>query len=165
MVLIAREASAESLEGVGLFVTPGRGQPPEAGAEFSFELAAPDLGMPAGLCAGRLDCVSRPMRLARMERHLRTPEMLSAVDGDAIVCVAPSQKPRGGAITGLRAIILRRGQAMVLATGAWHWIPFPTGAASVRFLVVFRAETGDDDLHFCDLADRAAIEIPQGATK
>jgi Ureidoglycolate lyase len=162
MTLTAREASAKSLEGVGLFITPGGGKSPEAGAEFSFEMAAPGLGMPAGLCAGRLDCAARPMRLARLERHLRTPEMLSAVDGDAIICVAPSQEPRDGELSGLRAIHLRRGQALVLATGAWHWIPFPTGSASVRFLVVFRAETGDDDLHFCDLADSATIELSKG---
>jgi hypothetical protein len=159
MTLIAREASAESLGGVGLLATPSQGQKPVGGAEFSFELAAPELGMPAGLCAGRLDCVARPMTVIRMEKHLKTPELLSAVDGDAVICVAPPQEGRGGKLEGLRAIFLRRGQAIVLATGAWHWIPFPTESAGARFLVVFRAGTGGDDLHFCDLAEAATIEI------
>jgi ureidoglycolate hydrolase len=162
MKLIARSASAESLEGIGIFATPTSGRSPEAGAEHAFELAAPDLGMPAGLCAGRLECVARARSVARMERHLRTPEMLTAVDGDAVLCIAPPQEPRGGKLEDLRAILLHRGQTIVLAKGAWHWIPFPMGTSNVRFMVVFRNGTGDDDLYLCDLAEHAAIEIPQG---
>ena len=158
MKLMSREANAQSLEGVGLLITPAKGKSPEKGQEFTYELAAPMLGMPAGLCAGRLECAPRPMKVARMEMHLKTPELLSAVDGDAVVCVAPPQEPKGGTLAGLRAVLLRKGQSMVLATGAWHWIPYPTGSANVLFLVVFRAGTGDDDLHFCDLADPADIE-------
>jgi len=146
---------------VGILATPAAGLSPEGGAEFTFEMAAGDLGMPAGLCAGRLNCASRAMSLSRMEMHPKTPEMLSAVDGDVVICVAPPQEPRGGKLEGLRAILLRQGQAIVLAAGAWHWIPFPLGAASVRVLVVFRSSTGDDDLQFCDLAERSAIDIPK----
>jgi ureidoglycolate lyase len=161
MILKTREAGPESLDGVGILATPASGAGPAAGAEFSFELAATDLGMPAGLCAGRLDCAARPMSLSRMERHLRTPEMLSAVDGDAVVCVAPPQEPKGGVLEGLRAVRLRRGQSVVLAKGSWHWIPFPTGSANVRFLVVFRTGTGDDDLQICDIEEPATIEAPR----
>lgn len=162
MVLTAREAGPESLAGVGVMATPSAGLEPEAGAEFSFELAERDLGMPAGLCAGRLNCASREMKVARLEMHTKTPELLSAVDGDVVICVAPPQEPAGGGLKGLRALVLRQGRALVLATGAWHWIPFPLGAAAVRLLVVFRSGTGDDDLHFCDLAEAAAIEVPRG---
>ena len=160
MKLVAREASAGSLAGVGLLATPSKGAAPAAEAEFAFELAAPNLGMPAGLCAGRLECAARPMVLSRLEMHLQTPELLSAVNGDAVICMAPPQEMRGGALAGLRAILLRKGQTIVLAPGAWHWIPFPTGSANALFLVVFRTETGDDDLQFCDLAERASVEVP-----
>jgi hypothetical protein len=161
MTLTAREASAESLAGVGLLATPGQGLVPEGGAEFTFELAAPELGMPAGLCAGRLNCAARAMKVGRMEMHKKTPEMLSAVDGDVVICVAPPQDGASGRLSGLRAVVVRRGQAIVLAAGAWHWIPFPLGKVGVRLMVVFRSRTGEDDLHFCDLADSAAIEIPK----
>jgi ureidoglycolate hydrolase len=157
MKLIAREASAESLEGVGILATPATGQEPQSGAEFTFELAEAELGMPGELCAGRLSCAARPMLVTKMEMHLLTPELLSAVDGDALLCVAPPQEPRGGKLEGMRAVLIKRGQAIVLAPGAWHWIPFPTGGDAVRFLVVFRAKTGDDDLHFCDLAETATL--------
>jgi ureidoglycolate hydrolase len=162
MKFIARTASAESLKGIGIFATPIAGKAPDVGAEHVFELTALDLGMPAGLCAGRLECVARARSLVKMERHLRTPEMLSAVDGDAVLCVAPPQEPREGKLNDLRAILLRRGQTVVLAKGAWHWIPFPTGPSNVHFMVVFRNGTGEDDLHICDLADFATIDIPQG---
>ncbi len=162
MILTAREAGPEGLAGVGLMATPSGGLEPEAGNEFSFELVAGDLGMPAGLCAGRLNCASRPMRVGKLEMHTKTPELLSAVDGDVVICVAPPQVPVGGRLEGLRALVLRQGRSLVLATGAWHWIPFPLGSASVRLLVVFRSQTGEDDLHFCDLAEGADIEIPKG---
>lgn len=98
------------------------------------------------------------MRVAKMERHLKTPEMLSAVDGDVIVCVAPPQEAPGGAFKDLRAIALRKGQSIVMAKGAWHWIPFPTGKANALVLVVFQTGTGDEDLYISDLADPASIE-------
>jgi hypothetical protein len=165
MTLIAEEARSESLQGIGILATPGRGKAPLGAEEFAFEIAVPDLGMPAGLCAGRLACASRPMKLARLERHLRTPEMLSAVDGDAILCAAPPQEPRASGLAGLRALLVRKGQSVVLATGAWHWIPFPTGSANALFLVVFRAETGQDDLGFCDLPEACGISIPAGLAR
>jgi hypothetical protein len=161
MTLTAKAASAESLAGVAILATPPKGLSPKAGEEYTYELAAADLGMPAGLCAGRLNCASRPMKAVRMEMHTKTPELLSAVDGDAVICVAPPQEPRAGRLEGLRAVLVRQGQSIVLAAGAWHWIPFPVGGADVRFLVVFRSATGDDDLHYCELAESVAIEIPK----
>jgi len=157
VILQAIETTQEALEGIGVLVTPAAGNPPAPGEDFSWTTAVPDLGMPAGLCAGRLECRARPMRLAKMERHFRTPELLSAVDGDAVLCVAPPQEPGSGGLSGLRALILRKGQSVVLDAGTWHWIPYPTGTANVRFMVVFRAQTGDDDLDFFEPAVAADI--------
>jgi len=88
------------------------------------------------------------MRLAKLERHVKTAELLSAVDGDAVLCLAPPQEPARGSLSGLRALYLRRGSSVVLRPGAWHGIPFPAGSENVRLMVVFRALTGDDDLDF-----------------
>ena len=161
MTLTAQPASAMSLAGVAILATPAAGLSPQAGAEFTYESAAADLGMPAGLCAGRLNCASRAMKVVRMEMHTKTPELLSAVDGDAVICLAPPQEPKAGRLEGLRAVLVRQGQSIVLAAGAWHWIPFPVGKANVRFLVVFRGATGQDDLNYCELAESAALEIPK----
>ena len=153
MEIRAQPLDLSALEGVGILATPTKGKVIEDGAEFSFEFAVTDLGMPAGLCAGRLECSPRPMRLSKMERHLKTPELLSAVDADAIIAVAPPQEPLNGRLTDVRAVIIRAGQAIVLAVGTWHWIPYPLGDKSTRFLVVYRNATADDDLEFCELAE------------
>ena len=153
MEILAQPLDLAALEGIGVLATPNKGKTLEDGAEFSFEFAVTDLGMPEGLCAGRLECSSRPMRLLKMERHLKTPELLSAVEGDSIIAVAPPQEPLNGRLTDVRAVIIRAGQAIVLAVGAWHWIPYPMGDKSARFLVVYRNATADDDLDFCELAE------------
>lgn len=160
MKLEAIELSQAAIEGAGRLLTPSEGKSPETGGEFSFGIVSPDLGMPASLCAGRLECVPRRMNLKRLERHLKTPEILSAVKGDSILCVAPAQEPRDGKLADLRALLVREGQSLILDTGTWHWIPFPVGGAEAgpgRFLVIFRAGTGDDDLDFCDLTESVDI--------
>jgi hypothetical protein len=164
MVLSAIALGPEAMRGIGTALTPAAGASPGEGAEFSFEIVSPELGLAAPLCAGRLECSPRRMRLTRLERHLRTPEILSAVEGDSIVCVAPPQEPVSGRLEGLRAVLVRKGEAFVLATGAWHWIPFPLGDDPTRFMVIFRAGTGDDDLGFCELAEAVDI-IHEGDRK
>jgi ureidoglycolate hydrolase len=154
------DCSSEALARIGQFCTPMEGPAVAAGQEHSFIVAADELGLAAPLCAGRLECGTRPLRLSKLERHLRTPEFLSAVEGDAVVCAAPPQEPRGGKLADIRAILVRKGQAVVLATGAWHWIPYPLQKGGCRFLVVFRRGTGDDDLHFCELSE--SVEIDTG---
>ncbi len=168
MKLEATELSEAAIEGVGRLLTPSAGKGLQAGDEFSFGIVSPELGMPASLCAGRLECGARPMTLKRLERHLKTPEILSAVKGDSIICMAPAQEVRDGKLAGMRAILVREGQGVILDRGAWHWIPFPSRESATRFLVIFRAGTGDDDLDFCDLAENAdivsgAIELKGGA--
>ncbi len=166
MKLVVQSLSQATIEGAGILLSPQEGRSPVDGSEFSFGLVSSDLGMPASLCAGRLECAARPKILAKMERHLKTPEILTATKGDSILCVAPAQEPRAGRLEGLRALYVHEGQSLMLHTGAWHWIPFPAGASpigeeseSTRFLVIFRAGTGDDDLGFCDLAEKVDIEM------
>jgi len=164
MEIRVRDLDSAALEDIGIVATLSQGKAPEMGAEFAFEFAATDLKMPAGLCAGRLECSSRPMQLLKMERHLKTPELLSAVNGDAVIVVAPPQTPQDERLEGLRAILVRQGQAIVLSAGAWHWIPYPLGEKSALFLVVFRSETGRDDLDYCELAEPGNI-VFEGAKK
>jgi hypothetical protein len=159
MELRMEEPDMQALAGIGsVFPADSRiGSSIKDGDEFSYAVISPDLGLQEPLSAGCLDCASRPLLLSRMERHLRTSEMLTNVEGDSVICVAPSQDPVNGRIEGLRAIHLRKGQSMLLETGSWHWIPFPLGPVPSRFLVVFRSGTGDDDLGFCDLAEVVGI--------
>jgi ureidoglycolate hydrolase len=154
MALKVVELSDEALAGIGRVLSPAVpvGTRIAKGEGFSYDVVFSDIGLGASPSAGCLDCAVRPMRLEKMERHLKTVELLSAVEGDSIVCVAPPQESSAGSLTGIKAIRVRKGQSFVLDTGAWHWIPFPEGKKPSRFLVVFRSLTGSDDLGFCDFA-------------
>jgi hypothetical protein len=156
------EAGEGGLDGIGKMLTPKGPAAPAAG-EFSFDIVSPELGLGPGLCAGSLACAHRKARLEKMERHLRTPELLSAVQGDAIICVAPPQEASDGAFAGVRALVVRQGQSILLEAGAWHWIPFPLNAEGARFMVLFRNRTGDEDLEIRELRDARDIEW-KGAT-
>jgi len=164
MKLQAIKLDGKSMAGIGTYITPSEGQRPATGAEFSFGIVADDLGLSAPLCAGRLECAGRNMRVVKLERHLKTPEILSAVDGDSVICVAPPQEPVNGSLAGMKAILVKKGESIVLATGAWHWIPFPVGKESSLFLVVFRSGTGDDDLGFCELSEAVDL-VYEGVKK
>jgi hypothetical protein len=150
MKLKVVDLSGESLKGIGHMLTPETWSLPERGQDYWYADTDADLGLPPPCSAGALESVPRPMILGRMERHLRTKEALIALEGEAVLCVAPSQESADGGLSGIIALRMRAGQAIIMDTGAWHWIPFPIGRSSARFLVVFRSGTGKDDLHFHD---------------
>jgi ureidoglycolate hydrolase len=99
------------------------------------------------------------MVLSRMERHLRTKEALIALGGDAVLCVAPPQESANGKLSGITAVRIHAGQALILETGAWHWIPFPVGDETARFLVIFRSGTGRDDLYYHDFSQSISVRL------
>jgi ureidoglycolate hydrolase len=133
---------------------------PEAGAQdYSYHqvLGPGELGE-SGIMA-ELICRKRPLVLGTLERHLATPEILAALDGDVIVCAAaPGVEPAHCAPADIRALMLRQGQAMWMDRGTWHWLPFPTRTAQVTVLLIFREGTGDRDIEFRELAQPVGIE-------
>ena len=158
MELSVVDASTKSLEGIGHMLTPGQWDILAGGTDFEYADVERDLGLLPPCSAGVLESRPRPMVLGRMERHLRTREILVALEGETVFCVAPPQEDAdGGVLSGLTAVRLRAGQALILETGAWHWIPYPVADAVARFLVVFRSGTGKDDLYFHDFTPGIAI--------
>jgi hypothetical protein len=159
MTLKVVDLSGESLKGIGHMLTPETWVAPGAGQEYSYVDTDADLGLPSPVSTGALESVPRPMVLSRMERHLRTREALIALEGDAVLCLAPPQESVNGGISGITAVRMRAGQAIVMNTGAWHWIPFPIGESPIRFLVVFRSGTGKDDLYYQDLTPGIPVRL------
>lgn len=159
MKLQVVDLSRESLEGIGRMLTPETWTAPGTGQEYSYIDTDTDLGLPSPISTGALESVPRPMVLGRMERHLRSKEALIALEGDAVLCLAPPQESVNGGLFGITAVRMRAGQAIILHTGAWHWIPFPIGESSVRFLVVFRSGTGRDDLYYQDLTPGIPVQL------
>jgi hypothetical protein len=158
MRIKAKDISAAELEGIGRLLFSPVPAAVKAPDECSFSIIAENLGLTDPCCAGTMDCAPRPRLVTRMERHLKTPEILVAIDGDSVICVAPAQDPVAGSLKGMRVITVRKGQVFILETGAWHWIPYPLGNQPSRFLVVFRQRTGQEDLEIRDLAESVAID-------
>jgi hypothetical protein len=149
--------SESALQGIGRMASPERWSSIPAGTDFLYADTMSDLGLAGTLSSGSLISAPRPMALSRMERHFNTREMVAALEGDAIMCLAPPQEPSGRDLRGIRAVRIRAGDVIVLEMGAWHWIPFPLGSSPAKFLIVFKSGTGTDDLYFCDLEDTREV--------
>jgi hypothetical protein len=144
---------------VRLILPSGCSKPEAGGPEFSFHqvLGPGEIG-DSGIMA-ELICRQRPLVLGKLERHLATPEILAALDGDVIVCAAaPGVDPARCKPAEIRAFTLRRGQALWMDKGTWHWLPFPIRTPQVNLLLIFREGTGDDDIEFRELAQPLGIE-------
>jgi mannose-6-phosphate isomerase-like protein (cupin superfamily) len=157
MDLIAVELSNDALRNIGRVLTPRERPLVFVGEECRYDQTVNDIGLVGPLSSGSLECAPRPKILKKMECHRKTVEMLVALDGDAVVCVAPPQEPTDGVLKGLTAVRVRVGESFVMEKGAWHWIPYPTNAQTVRFLVVFRNATGDDDMQFVNLSEPMTV--------
>ncbi|HUX49517.1 MAG TPA: ureidoglycolate lyase [Spirochaetia bacterium] len=150
--------SEQALSGAGRLLTPSGVPAIGPTDDFAYADTALDLGLGSPCSSGALLCSPRPKILARMERHLRTRELLVSLEGDAIVCIAPPQEPVDQKLKDVRAIRVKSGQAFIMDVGTWHWIPFPEGTTPVRYLVIFRSRTGVEDLYFHDFAAPYHIE-------
>lgn len=106
---------------------------------------------------GLMTCKARPAVLHRMERHVRTPEILANLGGPATIAVAapglPFPESRGDGVTAFR---LASGTAIALRPGTWHWAPFPEGSEAV-YLVAFAQGTEATDLEVAELPSPIAI--------
>ena len=145
---------------VRLVIPSGCLEPEESGPDFSNHrvLGPAELGDPPIM--GELVCRKRPPVIGRLERHLRTSEILVALDGDVVVPVAaPEVDPARCAPGDVRALPLRRGQALWLDRGAWHLLPFPVRAEQVTLLLLFREGTAGHDLEFRDLGQPIGIAL------
>jgi ureidoglycolate hydrolase len=118
--------------------------------DFLFNITSSGLNLGNSSCTGLLTAFFREERVTQMERHLETEEILVALDGDSIVCLAPPGDLQSSAV---RAFSLPQGKAVVMGAGTWHWIPFPQNKSEARFLVIFKDQTGEDDLEIRELED------------
>jgi hypothetical protein len=151
------DLSEQALKGIGLLLTPARRLAPEPDAETSYFDTVDDLGLGAPCSSGVVEGRPRPKILRRVERHHQTREVLVALEGEAISCLAPPQEPGAAGLQGMVAVRIKPGQALVLETGAWHGSPFPVGRKPARLLVIFRSGTGRNDLEFRDLPEPVRV--------
>ena len=58
----------------------------------------------------------------------------------------------------IRSFFVRQGEAIVMATETWLWIPFPLENWYAHALVLFKDGTGADDLHFRKLSTALTLD-------
>jgi ureidoglycolate hydrolase len=91
------------------------------------------------------------MAVPLLERHLRTSETLVPLDEDIVLVLA---EPTSGSLPDLdnaAAFLVRRGQAVTLKRGTWHYIPLVPSGNAARTMVVFRRGTPSEDLEVKEL--------------
>lgn len=103
-----------------------------------------------------LFCHRRQPVVKKLERHVRTPEVLVSLEGDSAICVGKRSSGRG-AIRGIRAFYLRQGDAIAMHAGTWHYPPFPVKAKQCKLLVLFASGTEATDLKYGDLPQEVRI--------
>jgi hypothetical protein len=144
----------------GQIISESRSKPMADQEEFVYWGKVTELMVGSKVSTGVLVCHARDRIVENMERHVRTPEILVALKGDGVVCMAEPE-PKSGAdrIEGIAAFIIPQGVAFVLRTATWHWIPFPLGAGELKFLVLFASGTEDDDLEIKKLDEPVTIGV------
>ena len=125
--------------------------------EFAFHDTAQKIQLAAHCCTGVLACRSRPRIVSEMERHHDTSEVIVALDGDMVLVLAPADDDLKDH-SRIRAFLVRQGEAIVMAPGTWHWIPFPCENRDAHALVLFKDGTGADDLHFRKLSTPLTLD-------
>lgn len=158
MVIHGTELESRYLKGIGAIIAPVSGGTPNAGEDFTFDIVTHELGLGPRLCAGRLSCAFREGALLKMERHLRTPELITSQRGEALVCMAPPQEAVDGAMGDIVAVLVRAGESVLIDAGSWHWIPYPLAREGALFTVVFKDRTGEEDLEIRELRDARRLE-------
>ena len=144
----------------GRILSESTAEPSAREAEFLYWSQTSVLTLDQPLSTGLLVCHPRKPYLSQLERHVDTPEVLVALDGDSIICLAaPDEEPAVRTPESLAAFKVTQGQAFVMNSGTWHWIPFPTEQRQTKFLVAFATDTESNDLEVVDLPEGVQISL------
>ncbi len=151
--LSVRRASAESFGRFGTFVAAAEGAPFAAGEAAAYREKVGVLDVGGGrVSVGVLRLKKRPLDLHELERHLATPELLVAAEGDVVFAVAPANQPEPSPEAGaVEAFRLNQGEAVIMNPGVWHSLPFPL-QGEATLLVVFKENTPAADFQLADTA-------------
>lgn len=155
MVIKPEELTADAFTPYGHIVSQPDGAPMADDDVITYwgRIARTDIKNPIsfGLLLGH----KRPYQTGKLERHLDTPEILVALENDAvIVCGKPSISD---SVDDLAAFYVKQGDALCLYSRTWHWTPFPMEGEDCKFLVIFAGGTEDSDLEIKELDEEIVI--------
>ena len=150
--------TSENFKEYGQILSMSKGEPMADNEEFAYWGKITELAMTEKVSTGFLVCQKREGLVKNLERHTTTPEIMVALEGDSLVCMAKPESIVGAdRIERIQVFHVRQGQAFVMHTGTWHWIPFPVDSEESKFLIIFASGTENADLEIRELPDPIQI--------
>lgn len=153
------ELTPDSFKEYGYVISQSDAQPNTNNEEFTYWGKVSQSEMSKLVSTGVLVCHERQNVVEKLERHVNTPEILAALEGDSVICVGKRHDGTGSPseIKGIKAFRIKQGDAICMYSGTWHWIPFPENCKNSKFMVAFASGTEDNDLEIVDLPEKLAF--------
>jgi ureidoglycolate hydrolase len=153
------ELTSESFKDYGTVLSQMQSAPIADNVEFKYWEKISHLSMGMVASTGVLIGKKRDTILKCLERHITTPEVLVALEGDSIICVGKPTETGGHIIDDIKAFNIKQGDAFAMHAGTWHWIPYPTKDEQCKLLVIFSVDTEKNDLEVKNLIEEIKVCI------
>ena len=150
--------TAENFKDYGSVLSITKGEPMADKVEFKYWGKVSHLKMGQVVSSGVLFGYMRELIVKSMERHLNTPEVLIAIEGDSIICIGKPSS-RCNEIEDIQAFYIKQGDAFAMHNGTWHCVPYPINSHMCKFLVMFASETEANDLEVRDLPEAVRVFV------
>lgn len=156
--LVPESVSADAFALFGQLLNKPSGKPLADTAEMTYWGGIARFEFPEELSSGFLTSRHTSSKVEQLERHQKTGEILVALNSDAVICMAtPGSRVETGEAE-LGAFLVRRGDAIKMHPGTWHWLPIPVGTDEARFLVLFADRTESEDLEVVELPEPVTVK-------
>lgn len=103
----------------------------------------------------------RPMEVVQMERHVKTDEWWTVIDGECVAVFAegkdlndPNEQPDMDKVV---AFNMKGVAGYITKAGSWHWPAFPLTETATQFVNV-RKETVEEDIDIKELPGKITIK-------
>jgi ureidoglycolate hydrolase len=159
MALKPSELTSESFKDFGYVLSRESGKPGTDDTDLKYWGKIHKFQIDGDTSTGILYGLKRAPVVVSLERHLLTPEMLIALDGDSVFCFAKPSPIGSDEIGEVQAFNVNQGDAFIMHPGTWHWACFPKDCEAAKFLVVFKSGTEENDLKVKELTDKITVEI------
>ena len=101
----------ENFKDYGQILSISKGDPMADNQEFVYWGKVTELAMTEKVSTGILVCRKREGLIKSLERHTRTPEILVALEGNSLICMAKPESIVGAdRIAGIQAFYVRQGK-------------------------------------------------------
>ncbi|MEI8200615.1 MAG: ureidoglycolate lyase [Eubacteriales bacterium] len=158
MGISVQPLTEKDFEPFGTIISASTALPMADNKEITYWGKIAIVNMPDKISTGIMHVHDREHVVTKMERHTKTSEILIAVEGDSVICLA-APSDHEDSITDINAFHIKKGDAIVLHRGTWHWAAFPGESEGAKFLVIFANDTEANDLETRELPEEIHIDF------